>query len=123
MTDFVTCTRCDARFKRPEYHALHLGRVHADVLDTSERARFEEAFAAEEAWLTEFRRHVRGGMAVLPAVVIYLVILLTASVGNANLLWTLLLLPGGVAFAGLLYAYEYSREPRGKEAEAGLQPK
>lgn len=103
------CARCVEAFARGSHLALHLGRAHGlAALDADERARYEAALAAEEAWLAHFRRHVKGGLHALPAVAIFLLILLLVGVSGLPIFFGFILLPGAAAFAALLYYKAYT---------------
>ncbi len=104
------CRHCDDAFLREAHHDLHLGRVHSDLLTAGESKAFAGALAEEDAWIARFQCHVRGGMATLPIVLVYMLVVLIAAVGDANLLWSFLLLPGALAFGTLVYAVEYGRK-------------
>lgn len=107
----LACARCGAAFAREDHLALHVGRAHGD-LERDERARFEAALAAEEAWLREFQRHVRAGLNLVPIAAIYLLILLLVGWSGVPIMWGFLLLPGVVMFSALIYYVSYSKTDR-----------
>lgn len=101
----LACEACGDRFARPEHLALHRGRSHA-VTDAS----FEEALAAEEAWLANYRRHVRGALTVLPVFLTLVLVILLAYYGGIPVFLSLLLLPGSIAMGATLYYLAYTRD-------------
>lgn len=112
-TGVFTCPRCGEPHAREDWLALHLGRAHADALTPEERARFETALADEDAWLAMFRKHVRGGLNALPALVIYLLILLMTFVSGIPWFFGFVLLPGALGFGAMMYYLGYANERKG----------
>ena len=104
------CPRCGAPFAREEYRDLHLGRDHPDSLAPEERARYEAALAAEEAWLASFRRHVVAGMKASPIALVFLLVLLIVGVSGIPIIFGLLLAPGAIGFGFLVYYVAYSKD-------------
>lgn len=101
----LACDACGDRFARAEHLALHRGRAHAQV-----DAAFEEALAAEEAWLANYRRHVRGSLTVLPVFLALVLVILLAYYGGIPVFLSLLLLPGSIAMGATMYYLAYSRD-------------
>ncbi|WP_440989817.1 DUF7410 domain-containing protein [Haloarchaeobius baliensis] len=73
----AVCERCGQPFPTQDHHDLHLGEVHADELDDTERERYEEAVEAETDELFVYHLKVIAGLASLYAVLVlvYMVVL------------------------------------------------
>lgn len=108
----ATCRVCGQGFARQTYLDLHIGHEHGAALTDAERAAFERALAEEEAFLGRFQRHVRGGLAGLPVVLLYAFLLIIGIAYGVPPALPLLLLPGVLAFTALFYYIAYTHEPR-----------
>lgn len=107
--DPVHCQHCGEGFQEPRDLALHRGRRHADAISEAERAIFEEAVDDEQAWLGSFRRHLVAGLATLPVLLTYAMVVITGYVYEVNPAMMWLPVPGILGFTVLTYAMTYRR--------------
>ncbi len=63
--DAAVCEHCGAPFANEELLALHQGHEHADALTDDQRAAFEDAYAAEQAEIRQFRLKALGVLVLL----------------------------------------------------------
>lgn len=106
------CRVCGQPFARQAYLDLHVGHQHPEVMTEAEARAFEDALAAEEAWLGRFQKHVRGALTGLPVLILYAFLLILSIAYGISPALPLLLLPGVLAFAALLYYIGYTHEPQ-----------
>lgn len=108
--DPVHCGYCEEGFVHERDLALHRGRVHAELVSEEETRAFESAREAERRWLDRLRRHLRSGLAALPVLSIYAVVLVAGYVYRAEPTLLVLPLPGILGFAALTYYLAYRHQ-------------
>lgn len=99
------CARCGEGFLDADHLALHVARRHEGPLTADERASFEAALAREEAWLSNFRKHMKGGLAALVPLTVVALVMLLVYVSGAPVSMALLMIPPALGFAGLAYVF------------------
>lgn len=103
----ATCRVCQATYAEEAYRDLHMGHQHPDTMRPAEAEAYRQADATELAQVRALARHVRGGLATLPVIGFYGLVVLVGIVEGFNPGLVALPFPGVVLICAFLYYLGY----------------
>jgi hypothetical protein len=122
-TERWICRHCNEVHAKGLERDLHIGRLHADVMDAEEAAAFTAGLEFEDAWFKRFRKHVYSAFATIPVIAIYVLSVALLIEMSGNPAYPIMMLPGVVMFSVLLYAMMFSRLSLKEQETAETTPK